>query len=255
MARACAHVVEGLATTLLVFPFVRQARRRALTRAWSRRLLRQLGVRLHVRGEAILPAHPRGLMIVANHVSWLDIVVLNALEPSRFVAKAELRRWLVLGWLIASAGTLFIERERRLHAHRANRAVAQALLAGDIVTVFPEGQTSDGRALLPFHASLLQPAIDAGGAIVPAAIRYTDAGAYTDAPAYVGDAGLVGSVWRVVGLAATDATVWLLPALDADARHRRELARVAEDAIRAALAAADDGSAPGKSGGPRAASQ
>ena len=115
------------------------------------------------------------MLVVANHVSWLDIFALHAVGPVRFIAKAEIERWPVLGGLVRGVGTLFIERARRHDTHRVNQEIARALAAGDIVAVFPEGTTTDGTALLPFKGSLLQPIIDAQGHVQPVAIRYRDA--------------------------------------------------------------------------------
>ena len=168
--RVTVHVVEGLATTTLVFPLVRPAARRRLIRGWSRRLLRMLAVEARVHGE--LPAAGGNLLVVSNHVSWLDIFVLHSVQPVRFIAKSDLARWPLAGRLIRGSGTLFVERERRRDTHRVNRQAADALAAGDVVAVFPEGTTTDGTTMLPFKSSLLQPIVDAGGHVLPVAIRY-----------------------------------------------------------------------------------
>ena len=120
------------------------------------------------------------LLIVANHISWLDIFVLLSVQPVRFVAKAELKRWPVVGPLITGAGTLYVERARRRDTHNVNRRAAEALARGDVLAIFPEGTTTDGTTLLPFHGSLLQPIVDAEGHVLPVAIRYrTPDGAHT----------------------------------------------------------------------------
>jgi len=232
--RTFAHVLRGLAITTFVFPFASPERRRALTQRWSARLLRVLGVECRVDGELALGAG--NLLVVANHISWLDIFVLNALHPVRFVAKAELARWPLAGRLVRDAGTLFIERARRRDTHRVNRSVADALASGDVVAVFPEGTTSDGVGLLPFKSSLLQPIVDAGGHLQPLALRYRDArGVRTTAAAYVGDDPFMASFWRVCGQRALVVEVAALAPIDAQGQHRRALAREAEVAIRAAL--------------------
>jgi 1-acyl-sn-glycerol-3-phosphate acyltransferase len=251
-ARVGLHVIEGLALTLVVFPFVDLARRREIVRHWSARLLAILHVETRPHG---LPegGMPGNVLIVANHVSWLDIFVLLALSPVRFVAKADIRRWPVVGRLAANAGTLFVERERRRHAHSINREAARALARGDVVAIFPEGTTTDGTTILPFKGSLLQPIVDAGGHVQPVALRYRDPeGAPTDAPAYVGETSFVASFWRVTAERALVAEARFADALPAHARHRRELAREAEDAIRKALAAPGCGSAPGTRADPAA---
>jgi 1-acyl-sn-glycerol-3-phosphate acyltransferase len=148
---------------------------------------------------------------------------------------------------VAGAGTLFIERERRHDTHRVNREVAQALEAGDIVAVFPEGTVTDGKTLLPFKGSLLQPIVDAAGHVQPVAIRYrTPDGAPSTVPAYVEDITFIGSLWRICGEPALVVELTALPPVAARQQHRRGLARQTETAIRAALALPGRGSAPGR---------
>jgi 1-acyl-sn-glycerol-3-phosphate acyltransferase len=232
--RTVTHVFAGLATTTFVFPFVDPSRRRALTQRWSRRLLALLNVECRVSGP--LDPEAGNLLVVANHVSWLDIFVLNALCPARFVAKAELARWPVAGRLVRGAGTLFVERTRRRDTHRVNRVVATALAQGDIVAVFPEGTTTEGASVLPFKSSLLQPIVDAAGEVQPLALRYrTPDGARSAAPSYVGDDPFMASFWRVCGTPALVVDVTALARMPAADRHRRVLAREAEAAIRSVL--------------------
>lgn len=243
-ARATAHVMQGVATTALVFPLVGASRRQRIIARWSRRLLAILRVDARVHG---MPAGglPGNLLIVANHVSWLDIFVLNTLQPARFVAKAELKRWPLVGRLAAGAGTLFIERERRRDAHHVNRRATEALARGDVIAIFPEGTTTDGRDVLPFHGSLLQPIVDAAGHVQPIAIRYRHHdGGINDAPAYIGDTSFASSFWRVTGERRLVVELHIAPTLPARARHRRELSQAAEASIRKALALPARGSAP-----------
>jgi 1-acyl-sn-glycerol-3-phosphate acyltransferase len=245
-ARLVAHLAEGLLTTALVFPWLGTPRKRALIRHWSRRLLAILRVEARIHG---LPEGGFGgnVLIVANHISWLDIFVLNALEPARFVAKAELRRWPLVGRLIVGVGTLFIERERRHDTHNVNRRAAVALARGDVVAVLPEGTTTDGTVVLPFHGSLLQPIVDAEGHVLPIAIRYRGLGGdHNDAPAYVGETTFLESFWRITGERRLVVELHCVPALAARARHRRELARAAEHAIRSALGSPPSARAPDK---------
>lgn len=251
-ARVTAHLVGGLATTVFVFPWIGPPRKQALIRRWSRQLLQMLGVdaRVHWRHDEGLPGN---LLIVANHVSWLDIFVLNALQPARFIAKDDLRRLPVVGRLIANAGTLFIDRGRRRDTHAVNRHTVAALARGDVVAVFPEGTTSDGTGLLHFHSSLLQPIVDAEGHVQPVAIRYrTATDEHCDAPAYVGEVTLLESFWRVVGERRLVAELHLLPPLSARDRHRRELSAAAAAVIRTVLESPGCVPGPGRRAGPRA---
>lgn len=246
------HVLQGLATTALVFPLVGAPRRQALIRRWSAALLAILRAELRITGW---PADglAGNVLIVANHISWLDIFVINAVQPSRFVAKADLAHWPLLGRLIAGVGTLFIERGRGRDAHRLSGHVRAALASGDVIAIFPEGTTGDGRVLLPFHGSLLQPVIDARGHVQPMAIRYLGSdGAHSDSPGYAGETRFLTSLWRVLGEHRMIVLLDLPPPLAAHGRHRRHLARDAEDAIRQVLASPSSGPAPGTAADPRA---
>lgn len=222
--RLAAHVAGGLWTVWRRFPRWDEAARAARIQLWSARALAILGVTLQADGDPP-PAGP--VLVVANHVSWLDILAIDAAYACRFVSKADVRHWPLLGRLVAGAGTLFIERDRKRDALRVVHHLAERLQAGDVLAVFPEGTTGDGRSVLPFHANLLQAAVTTGAAVQPLGLAYRpaaappDALARHDAPVYVGDTTLLASVWRV--LTATDLQVhlrWGLPQT-ADGRDRR----------------------------------
>ena len=252
ITRMFLHLLTGLAASSLVFPFVGRNSRLEIFRRWSRALLEILAVRVSVHGDAPIERHGP-TMLLSNHVSWLDIFVIASAVPSRFVAKSEIRRWPVVGWLIARQGTLFLERARRHDTARINNSVNDALQKGYCVAVFPEGTTTDGTDVLPFHGSLLQPIVDAGGHVQPVAIRYRrPTGEHNAAPAYVGETSFATSFWRVTGERSLVVEVHFAPPLPARARHRRELSRAAEAAIRTALASPAGGWEPGTRGDPRA---
>jgi 1-acyl-sn-glycerol-3-phosphate acyltransferase len=246
ISRITLHFLRGLGTVLFVFPSQDAHARRVRIRRWSRRLLHLLNVHIRITGAL---AHPN-VLVVANHVSWLDIFALHAVGPVRFIAKSEIARWPLIGRLVRGVGTLFIERDRRHDTHRVNREVAAALGEGDIVAVFPEGTVTDGTKLLPFKGSLLQPIIDAGGRVQPVAIRYlTSTGDISRVPAY-DDITFITSFWRICGARALVVELAALAPIPAGGRHRRELAGDAEAAIRAALALPTHGLAPERRGDP-----
>jgi 1-acyl-sn-glycerol-3-phosphate acyltransferase len=225
------HLLRGLWTAAVYFPFCSPSCRRAAVRGWSLRLLCILGVQLLVEGD--VPNGEDGpVMLVANHVSWLDIFVINAALPVRFVAKSEIRSWPAIGWLSAKTGTLFIERARRSDTTRINGEIAQAMTGGDVIAVFPEGTTTDGSQVLRFHGALLHPALMAGAAVHPVALRFErgDGSLCTEA-AYYGDKSLWQSLLAIVAQPAVHARLWFLPALPPDAGHRREVAAVARQLI------------------------
>lgn len=252
--RTCVHVSAGVATTLFVFPLVSPARKRALVKRWSQRLMRILAVQVRVHGD--IGARGGNVLIVANHISWLDIFVLNSVHPVRFVAKSELARWPIVGAMISGAGTLFIERTKRRDMHRVNNHVAQVLASGDVVAIFPEGTTTDGIDMLPFRSSLLQPIVEAEGHVQPVAIRYrAPDGTLSVAPAYVGETSFAESFWHVCGALSLTVDLIATSALPARKGHRRHLARDAECAIRTALAAPDDATGPASPAGHRGESR
>lgn len=229
--RLVVHLLFGVAEVGLRFPRRTPAERRRVVRQWSRRLVGIAAIEIRAQGHIPAPA-TEAAVLVANHVSWLDVFVMNAVVASRFVAKSEVKSWPILGWLCDRTGTLFISRERRQDTARVNQAIAAALGDGDCVAVFPEGTTSDGFIIRPFNAALLQPAVHAGAAIIPVALRYLDAnGRQTDIPAYVDDLSLVESVQRILAQRRLIAELTFLEPLPTAGRHRRELAKAAEAAV------------------------
>lgn len=229
------HLLVGVIKAALLLPLVGRARRTELIRRWSLRVLAILHVRLSVKGE-VPDVSAAGVMFVANHISWLDIYLLDAVCPVRFVSKAEVRAWPVVGWLAEKIGTLFIERARRHDTARAGREVVDALRQGDCVAVFPEGTTSNGTLLRPFHASLLQSAINSEARLWPVAIRYVHRdGTANLAPAYVDNMSFADSLFRILNEPDLEAEITYLEPLPAHGHSRRELAALAEKAIANAL--------------------
>lgn len=226
------HLLHGALICAVVFPFLDRHGQMQRVQWWCRRMLRLVGIALQIRGTV----HPGPVLLVANHVSWLDILVINAARPARFVSKADVRRWPLIGWLVACSGTLFIERERKRDALRVVHQVAQALQEGHTIAVFPEGTTSDGTGLLPFHANVLQSAIAASACVQPIALRYSDrTSPISPAAAYIDDMTLVGSIWRVVSARELQVRVQLLDAEAGADLNRRALADRLHARIEAAL--------------------
>ena len=235
VARVALHLLHGMAVMALRFPSLDAAGRHARIGWWSAGLLRAVGVGLQVRGTP----RPGASLLLSNHVSWLDIAALHAAVPqARFVAKADVLQWPLLGWLVRGAGTLFIERERKRDALRVVHAVAEALHAGQTVAVFPEGTTGEGPQPLPFHANLLQAAIATATPIQPVALRFSDARhRFSPAVVYVGDTTLLQSLWRVATARGLVVHVdLLLPQASAHA-DRRALAETMRALVAQALQA------------------
>ena len=235
------HLFAGIATVALLFPFYSGARRRLAVARWSARILSAVNVEPRLRG--VPPAvKDRAAVLVANHVSWLDIPLVHSVWQVRFIAKSEVRRWPLIGWLSARTGTLFIQRGKSRHAARINQAIHAAFLAGDAIGVFPEGTTTDGTGLHPFHASLLQPAVDERALVFPVALRYLDEERRVNINAsYVGDTSLIESMAMILRERKIVAELIFLPAIDAEGKSRRDLAHE----TRAAIVAAFSQSFPG----------
>lgn len=246
LARVGLHLGYGLAAAALVYPFVGRPLQLDLKRRWSRQLLGMLGVRL--QAPAAIPPAPA--LLVANHISWLDIYVINALAPAAFVCKAEVRGWPFIGWLCERTETVFMPRGSRRAAKQAGETIALRLRQGWRVAVFPEGTTGDGSEVLPFHGALLQGAIDAGCRVQPLALRYVgEDGRPSTAAAYCGDTTLLQSLRRLASAPCLHVRLDILPPLDGRGAERRALAAAAQAAIRHSLNRNGAAAAPSESGG------
>jgi 1-acyl-sn-glycerol-3-phosphate acyltransferase len=230
LMRALGYAIGGWFTIRFEFPRLTQRERNERVQVWARRMLQVLGIDLRVLGTA--PEHGP-VLLVANHISWLDILVMHAARHCRFVAKADVKQWPLIGALATGGGTLYIERESRRDAMRVVHHMADALRRGDILAVFPEGATSDGRELLPFHANLIQAAFSAHSPIQPVALTFIDAatGAPSYAATYVGDETLIGSLWRTLTAPALAAVVAFGEVQQAHDRDRRVWAADLREAV------------------------
>jgi len=239
--RLIAHLLHGMWTVATRFPNASAERRHALNRAWSLKMLRLCGMRLVVHNDAA--RLDRGALVVANHISWIDIYVINAWRPTPFVSKAEIRQWPVVGWLAQQLDTVFIQREKRSDAKRIMHELSERLSAGELMCVFPEGTTSNGLALLPFHANMFQAAVSAGVPVQPVCLMYEDAGGrQSTAPAYIDDLSLSDSLDMLLRGAPLTAHVYVGEPL-APGADRRTLAAQAQDVVAHALRQMQGGSA------------
>ena len=219
-----------------------------ITVLWAHSVLRVFGLRIRVVGQRPAPRRPGhaggGMLVVANHISWLDIPALGTVFPSRMLAKSEIRNWPVMGVLAARGGTLFVERERLRALPGAVRTVSAALTAGSRVAVFPEGCTWCGQDQGRFTSAVFQAALDAGVPVRPVRITYrAPDGQASGAPAFVGNDTLHASLWRVVTAGGLTAEITVLPPIPAG-RHtdRRALAHEARTAVLGTAAAGTAGS-------------
>jgi 1-acyl-sn-glycerol-3-phosphate acyltransferase len=234
LCRVCLHLMWGLLACALVFPWAGAQRRNAINRRWSRQLLAICGVSVEQDGAREALAHA---MVVSNHVSWLDIFVINALHPCHFVAKSEIRDWPVLGWLADKGGTVFIARGNRRELRHIFKGMVATLQAGQRVAFFPEGTTAPPGTVLPFHANLFEAAVDARVPVQPFALRYLDgAGAQHGGIDFSGEIGFAQNMMQILAGPPVRAVLTCLAPLGVGA-NRRELAQSAQDAIEAALGA------------------
>lgn len=233
LARLALHIVNGVVLTALLGGILRLSFNlpayQRLVSWWLRKVAQILGVRVTVMGK---PAEDAVLM-VANHVSWLDISLLGGYARPRFLSKQEVRDWPVIGWLAAKSGTLFITRGQAGAAAQASATISQALQAGRAVLLFPEGTTTTGDDVRTFHARLLAPALDAGIPAQPVALRYPgDNGLTNPLVPYVDEQSLWENLQGLLEAEEIRAEIHFLPPLATAGMDRRTLAARCEQQVR-----------------------
>lgn len=200
-------LLAGLASLLVVFWWAPRWLQETFTRQWSRCLLRACGVQLKVLNR---PALKEAGLLVGNHVSWLDIFLVNSQRPASFIAKQEIRRWPLIGWLVAGVGTIFIDRGNRRAVPAVAAQMRTRFTQQRLVGLFPEGTTSDGLSVLPFHASLIAAAAAMEMTLYPFALRYAVNGQRSTLPAYYGDQSFIENLWVLLGLPAVQVELQFL---------------------------------------------
>ena len=220
--RVIAQVLRGYWTIRTLFPKLTDEQQARYVEVWARGMLAIIGIEVRVKG------HPASgpVLMAANHISWLDILVMHAACHCRFVAKSEIRGWPLVGVLTTGGGSLYTERGSNRDAMRLVHQMTAALQQGQVLAVFPEGGTGDGVTLLPFHANLLQAAISAGAPIQPIALQFLDAQTQQTslAPCYRDTDTLVSSLWRTLCAPPLLAQVRYGESQIAQGRNRREWA-------------------------------
>jgi 1-acyl-sn-glycerol-3-phosphate acyltransferase len=251
VATRMAGLVVVLLGAIVGAPLLPAGPRTGWVRACSAAALRASGVRLRVTGALVVDG---GALVVANHLSWLDVLAVGAVAPVRMLAKREVRDWPLIGGLAERTGALFVDRAGLRALPGTVADAAAALRAGAVIAVFPEGTTWCGAAGGPFRRAAFQAAIDAGAPVVPVALvlRLAD-GTPTAAAAFVGDTTLWSSLLRVLRLPSLECALTVLPPIaPRPGMDRRELAGLAAAAVTAVTgvphavtgARADDGAAP-----------
>ena len=236
------HVTLGLAiTVVLLGPLGRALRWRGepadqwVLRTWSRLMVRCFGMRVRRVGTPL----PGAAMFVANHVSWIDIVLMHSQRALGFVAKSEIERWPLIGWLATRGGTIYHHRGDNESLHGVMHQMLERLRAGKAVGVFPEGRTCDGREINTFHARIFQPAVLAECMVQPVALKYGAGGSAQTVVAFQPRENFLQNFWRLLGEPGRPVEVHFLEPTHASAEQggRRRLAEVFRERIIAAMAA------------------
>lgn len=218
----------GTLTALCAFPVCCEDKRRQLRKKWSYALIRAMGLKVDANLKSIAP----GCLLVANHISWLDVFVITAVLPSTFVAKDDVQRWPLFGWLAMKNETVFMKRNSPRQARETNEKIADILQEGKYVTIFPEGTTTNGLSVLTFHGALIQPALDVGKPVVPLAISYWEPdGQKSLAPRYDGDITFYQSLKAILSRKYLTARLITTQPLGLAGENRREIAVAARESI------------------------
>jgi len=200
-------------------------------RWWSARTARLFGIRIKAIGTAV----PGGVMFVANHINWLDIVLLHSQHMMGFVAKAEIAHWPLVGWLATRAETIYHARGSADSLNGVMHQMAERLMAGRAVAAFPEGRTNAGAAVGTFHARIFQPAISAAALVQPVALRYGERGTAQTVIAFTATENFMSNLMRLIGEPTCVAEVHFLEPVAPSAGGRRQLAQLCRSRIEAAM--------------------
>ncbi len=237
------ELTRGALILWLWFPRLQRDQQLHQIKTWAQRML--LILRIEVHCDAV-PPDGRASLVVSNHISWLDVLVIQSLMPGRFIAKTEVRCWPVIGKLAEASGTIFVDRQSLKSTRAMVECSATALRRGYCVAGFPEGTSSDGTDVAAFHANLFDAAVRAGVDVQPLVLRYVDGatGLRHDAAAFTGDDSLVSSMQKIVASAAMTSRVHMGPRIGSDGQTRKSLASQSHQSIRNQLLQHDPGRAP-----------
>ena len=221
---------SALAHNAITVPFVRRSQRvhvRAVwLHSWCRFACRVLGIRIRTHGSM-----PSSGLLVSNHLSYLDIIVLSSIRSCVFVAKRDVAKWPLFGWLAHAAGTIFVDRDRRFSSPKIVDSIRDAIAGGSVVVLFPEGTSSDGSTVLPFKSTLLESAVQLRSPIAAASIEYAlNDGSVAGEVCYWRDMTLVPHLLNLFFKRVIHANYSISPA-KVRAGNRKEIARELRDEI------------------------
>ena len=235
--RFFAALLFALACIVLVLVYlqwVSPSKKRGVIKTWAAAFMRIVGMKWHVEGEV----YDKPCLIVANHISFIDIFALNAVKPGRFIAKSEIADWPVFGRIAKGVDTLFIQRKNHRSIITVNQQISGALMDKQTIMLFPEGKTSPGLTLLPLKANLIEPAILSGTPELPVALCYTENGQKTVKASYANIQIFV-CLWTIVSTPGLELTMKFLPLIDVNGKTRHEVAKEASALMSAAMGVDD----------------
>ena len=181
-----------------IFPLLPNKVRKKMVQSWCVRLLRILKVKVIIHGDDSTLFGAQPYLLVANHISWLDIHIINSIRPVIFVAKADVSEWPIFGYLANMLGTIFIKREKLSDIKRVIQLMKEKLTNQEVVAIFPEGTSTDGKAVLPFKSNLFESAHQAGVNVLPITIQYKENSEYSNRAAFIGDMELMDSIKNIL---------------------------------------------------------
>ena len=189
------HILLIIPLCLLIF-ISPKSQQEKIIKYWCKKLLSIFKIKVELNGEEAFLFNQKKYLIVSNHISWLDIIVIQSIKPSIFVAKSDVGSWPLFGWVAHMTGTIFIKRDKVSDIKKALKKMKRRLNKRS-VCIFPEGTSTNGRYVLPFKSNLFQSSIDANKSILPICLRYEEHHHYSDKVAFIGDMSLVDSIIKI----------------------------------------------------------
>lgn len=189
------HIFVVIPLCLLIFISPRPQQEKII-QCWCRKLLSIFEIKIELRGLEAYLFNGKKYLIVSNHISWLDIIVIQSIKPSIFVAKSDVASWPLFGWVAHMTGTIFIQRDKVSDIKKALKKMKRRLIKRS-VCIFPEGTSTNGRYVLPFKSNLFQSSIDTSRSILPVCLRYEEDHRYSDKVAFIDDMSLIDSIKKI----------------------------------------------------------
>jgi 1-acyl-sn-glycerol-3-phosphate acyltransferase len=215
---------------ILIFPVINRKSKKILIKRWSSLLLKIFKINLVVNNDLKKILYKKNYLIVSNHISWIDIFVINSACPVAFVAKQSISKWPILSWLVKASETIFIDRKRISKIKETTKEVENFLKNKGSICIFPEGTSSDGSQLLNFKSNLLQTAINKNISVLPIAIQYFHNQKFCSAPAYYADLSLLDSIINLIKFNNIEAKLTILTEIESIS-DRKVLAKTAYEKI------------------------